>query len=178
MFKERKNLPVKRKINFIIIVLSVVLVTFLGYNFYIDTDDLSLFKNNNKPEIAYVNLQEIYNVHPAKQQAESRIDDLAREMESDLNEIVEELDGQEQQELLESYQLELSQKEQQLIEEVLENINQVINKLAVKKELRLVLDKQQVVYGGYNLTNDVINYIKENINLDDDFEIKVDLLQE
>lgn len=167
----------KKEFNFTIIILIVALIIFLSYNFYINSE-INLFENNEIPEIAYVNLQEVYNVHPAKKRAEEKIDNLARDMEAELNEMVEDLDGQDQQDLLESHQIELNRKEQQLVEEILININQVINKLAEKKEIRLVLDKEQVVYGGYNLTEDVINYVEENINLEEDFEIEIDALQE
>ena len=112
-------------------------------------------------EIAYVDIQKIFELHPDKAEAEKELNKAAQMMQSELEEKVSDLSQEEQQELLSEYQSELSKKEQQLIQDVLEEIENAIKKVAEKKNVKLVLDKRNVIYGGYDITEEVINYIKE-----------------
>ena len=112
-------------------------------------------------EIAYVDIQKIFELHPDKAEAEKELNKAAQMMQSELEEKVSDLSQEEQQELLSEYQSELSKKEQQLIQDVLEEIENAIKKVAEKKNVKLVLDKRNVIYGGYDMTEEVINYIKE-----------------
>ena len=125
-------------------------------------------------EIAYVDIQKIFELHPDKAEAEKELNKAAQMMQSELEEKVSDLSQEEQQELLSEYQSELSKKEQQLIQDVLEEIENAIKKVAKKKNVKLVLDKRNVIYGGYDITEEVINYIKDQRKSNNSEEEQVD----
>src|SRR6056297_419827 len=111
-------------------------------------------------KIAYVDIQEVFDIHPDKANAEKKLNELARSMQEGLEKKAKELSEEEQQEMLSEYQKKLSEEEQGLIQNILNDIDKAINTVAEEKKVKMVLEKKNVVYGGYNMTQDVINYIK------------------
>lgn len=122
-----------------------------------------LARDEASGRIAYVDVQAVFNIHPDKKVAEEELNNIAQSMQAELEEKAEDLPKDQQQELVNEYQAKLTQQEQELIQKILSKIDQAIKKVAEEKEVRLVLDKKNVIYGGYDLTQDVIDYIqKEN----------------
>jgi len=111
-------------------------------------------------EIAFVNLQEVFEAHPDKAAAEEQLNTEAQEMQAELEAESENLSEEEQQQLLQNYREELTQREQELIQEVLADIEDLLNQLAEEKGVSVVLDGQNVLYGGYDLTPELIEMIE------------------
>ncbi|MGM0415097.1 MAG: OmpH family outer membrane protein [Bacillota bacterium] len=111
-------------------------------------------------EIAYVNLQEVFEAHPDKAEAEAQLNSEAQELQAELESEADDLSQEEQQQLLQQYQEELTQREQELIQEVLADIEGLLNQLAEEKGVSVVLDGQNVLYGGYDLTSELIEMIE------------------
>lgn len=150
----------KRKYVLIIgIMVAMLLVGYAVINYPVNE---LIAQNESSGRIAYVDVVEIYNVHPQKEAAEEELGDMAQEMETALKEEAGELSEEEQQEAVENYQQELSTREQQLIETILNEINEIVQDVAEEKEVRVVLEKQNIIYGGYDLTPEVKEYINEN----------------
>lgn len=112
--------------------------------------------------IAYVDVQKVFNVHPDKGNAEKKLNQEAQSMQVELEEKASDVSKEKQQQMLNEYQQKLSQKEQNMIQNILEKIDNAIQEVAKKKEVKLVLKKKNVIYGGYDLTQDVIDYIETN----------------
>ncbi|MFW5985833.1 MAG: OmpH family outer membrane protein [Halanaerobiales bacterium] len=112
--------------------------------------------------IAYVDLWAVFNEHPRKDEAEEELNQLAQSMQMELEEEAQNLPEKEQQAILEEYQDELSQKEQELIQGIVDSIKDIIVKVAAEEEVRMVLDQKNVIYGGYDMTQGVIDYIENN----------------
>lgn len=111
-------------------------------------------------EIAYVNLQEVFEAHPDKAEAEAQLNSEAQELQAELESEADDLSQEEQQQLLQQYQEELTQREQELIQEVLADIEGILKELAEEKGVSVVLDGQNVLYGGYDLTPELIEMIE------------------
>ncbi|MFW5986297.1 MAG: OmpH family outer membrane protein, partial [Halanaerobiales bacterium] len=118
-------------------------------------------RNDNPEKIAYVDIQDVFNQHPDKIAAEEDLNDLARNMQTELEKKTEDLSEEEQQKLLEQYQQELTEKENEMIEQILNEIEQLVNRVADEEDVKMVLDKKNVVFGGYDLTPEVIERIKQ-----------------
>ncbi|MFW6021990.1 MAG: OmpH family outer membrane protein [Halanaerobiaceae bacterium] len=116
----------------------------------------------SRDSIAYVDLWSVFNLHPEKSTAENRLNELAQSMQSELEEKAKSLPKDQQQNILKEYQAELSQQEQELIQQIIDKIKDIIVEVAEQKEVRMVIDKKSVIYGGYDMTQDVIDYIQEN----------------
>src|SRR5690554_6949542 len=115
-----------------------------------------------KGRIAYVDVWTVFNIHPDKSSAERELNQLAQEMQAELEEKAKDLPEEQQQEMLQDYQNRLTQREQELIQTIINRIKEVIIEVAEEKEVKVVLDKQNVIYGGYDMTPDVVDYIEEN----------------
>lgn len=115
----------------------------------------------NEGLIAFVNLEELFEAHPDKAQAEEQLNLEAQELQQELEERAEDLSQDEQQQLLQEYQQRLNQREQELIQEVLGQIEGLIIELAEEKGIEVVLDGQNVLYGGYDLTPELIERLEE-----------------
>ena len=113
--------------------------------------------------IAYVNLEELFEAHPDKALAEEKLNLEARELQQELEEKADELSQEEQQQMLQEYQQILSEREQELIEGVLQQIEGLIIELAEEKGFQVVLNGQNVLYGGYNLTPDIIDRMEDEV---------------
>lgn len=138
---------------FVVICLSLILL--------FPVEDIGA-QNELKGKIVYVDIWKVFNVHPEKEAAEKELNQLAQSMQSELESEAHNLPAGQQQEMLKQYQTKLSQREQELITDIINNIKDIIMDIAEEKEVSLVLDKKNIIYGGYDMTQDVIDYIQEN----------------
>lgn len=140
------------------IILGITIIS-AGLVFYPETIGA---ESQSKGQIAYVDLWAVFNVHPEKPVAESELNQLAQSMQIELEEKAKDLSKEQQQNLLKEYQSKLSQHEQDLIQKIIESIKDVVVKVAIEKEVKIVLDQKNVIYGGYDMTADVIDFIEKN----------------
>lgn len=143
-----------------LLVVGLILIMF-GITFFILPNVYA--NENTKGQIAYVDVWTVFNIHPKKNEAEEKLNQLAQDMQAELQEKAKDLPSNKQQELLKEYQAKLSQQEQEMVQTILDTIRDVIKTVAEDKEVKIVLDKKNVIYGGYDLTQDVIDYIKNNL---------------
>jgi outer membrane protein len=105
---------------------------------------------------AYVNLQRVFAEHPARTAAEKTLNQKAAEYQQQLELEAESLSGVQQKEILKKYQQQLQNLESELLASVTEEVEAVIRETAAEKKVNFVLEEEQVLYGGYNLTDDVL----------------------
>ena len=113
-----------------------------------------------KQQIGYVDMQKLFQNHPQKKASEVKLEGKAKKLKEELEAKGQKMDKEERQQLLQKYQEQLNQQEQELINGVLADINQKIQKIAEEKGISVVLNKSAVIYGGYNLTAEVLEEIE------------------
>jgi len=113
-----------------------------------------------KEKIGYVDMQKLFQNHPQKKASEEKLEGDAKKFKKELETKGKTMDKEERQKLLKKYQEELNSQEQELINQVLADINEKIRKVADRKEISIILDKSAVIYGGHNLTPEVLTEIK------------------
>lgn len=64
--------------------------------------------------------------------------------------------------LVDKYEGAIQEKDTELTNKLLEDVKKAIEKVAKKKGLAVVLDKQSVFYGGVDITDEVIEELKKN----------------
>ena len=126
----------------------------VGLAFY--TDDQSVDRT------AYVDLQRVFAEHPARTAAEQTLNQKAAEYKQQIEKETDQLSGSEQKELLKKYQNELKELESELLAQVTEEVEQTIIKTAEEKKVKFVLEKDDILYGGYDLTDDVLAGLEES----------------
>ena len=112
-------------------------------------------------KVAYVNLQRVFAEHPARTAAENTLNQKAAEYQQQLEKEAEKLSGSEQKEILKKYQKQLQILESEMLDSVSREVEEIIQKTAEEKKVKFVLEEEQVLYGGYNLTDDVLAKLKE-----------------
>jgi len=112
---------------------------------------------NQKSDIGYVDMQAVFAAHPQTQTARTELAKATSQAEKDFNSKKGSLNQQQQQALLEQYREQLAQKEQELTSQVTKRIDAQIQEVAKSKGLAIVLEKQNVFYGGTDITKEVIN---------------------
>ena len=91
-----------------------------------------------------------------------RLDSVREEMQAVINETRREFDSksqnmsdEEKERYYKQLQERLGNKEKELMDPVLNEINDTVKKIAEKKGLKVVVDKSTVVYGGTDITDEV-----------------------
>lgn len=109
-----------------------------------------------RDKVAYVNLERVFAEHPARRVAEEKLNQKAAQYQQQLEEQAAELSGREQKKLLAAYQDQLQNLEAELLDSVLKEIELLITETAAENEVKFVLEKEKVLYGGYNLTDQLL----------------------
>ncbi len=115
-------------------------------------------------KVAYVNLEKVFAEHPARTAAEQTLNKKAAEYKQQIEEETDELSGSEQKELLKKYQSELGELEQELLAQVTAEVENIIVRTAEKRKVKFVLDDDYILYGGYDLTDEVLVEIDKSWN--------------
>ncbi|RAK09803.1 periplasmic chaperone for outer membrane proteins Skp [Halanaerobium saccharolyticum] len=119
-----------------------------------------LTEDESVDKAAYVNLERVFAEHPARTAAEQALNQKAAEYQQQLELEAEELSGTEQKEMLVQYQQQLQNLESELLTSVTEEVEKIIKETAAEQKVKFVLEEEQVLYGGYNLTDDVLEKLK------------------
>jgi len=148
----------KKKLIIIIIAMVVVVSSLLLLYQYVNFEGE---ENKLKDKIGYVNIQTLFNSHPLKKEAENTLNNLARDMQLELENKLEDTPKEEHQQLIDEYQKKLSKKENELIDNIVVDIEKKIRKIAVEKEMKVVVKEQDVIKGGYDITQLVLQRIEK-----------------
>lgn len=123
------------------------------------------FGDGSPIKVGYIDIEQAFVAHPKAEQYRKELEEFVKRRERDLKEKGEkegqsDEDRQRLQLLASRYQEEISQKDQELTRSLLEEIKQAVAEVAKEKGLPLVLDEKVVLYGGQNLTAEVIKRLK------------------
>lgn len=116
---------------------------------------------SKQSSIAFVDTQAIFKEHPATAEARTKLAEEAKKAEEDFNKKKATLDQAAQEKMVTEYRQQLAEKEQTLVKGVMEKIDVVVGEVAKAKGVSVVLDKNNVFYGGTDLTADVLAKIKK-----------------
>lgn len=148
-FKDQKTVKIIALVLAVSFLLSVVVV-FAGR-------PSAQAASTSSSDIGYVDMQAIFAAHPETQQARTQLAQATSKAEKEFNTKKASLSQEQQQALLQQYREQLAQKEQDLTSQVMKKIDSSISEVAKAKGVSVVLEKQNVFYGGRDLTQDVLN---------------------
>ncbi len=115
----------------------------------------SLSQAQQEADIGYVDvptLQDKYLIPAIEGPLDKERDRLQAEFDSKSKS----LNDQQKQQLFAQYQQQLDEKKQQLVNAQLPKIQAAVEKVAKAQGLKLVLDKQAILYGGQDITQAVL----------------------
>jgi outer membrane protein len=114
---------------------------------------------SSSSNIGVVNYQMILQQHPDAAKVEQTMNDEIAAAQKDFNEKTANMNDKEKQDYYMQVQQRLQQKQQELVVPVHDSINAAIKTVAEAKSLSVVLAKDTVVYGGQDITDEVVKKV-------------------
>ncbi len=111
--------------------------------------------------IGTVNYNELMQNVPGIFDAQNTMRQAVDDSKKDFDEKSKDLKEEEKAKMLQEHQKQLQDKEQELLEPLKKKVNDAITSVGKSKGLAVVVDKSTVVYGGLDVTNDVVNALKK-----------------
>ena len=111
--------------------------------------------------VGVVDYRQIMGQHPQLQDADKQMEQAVTDARKEYEEKSAGMSEQEQQEYYQQTQQRLQQKQQELLEPIEKSVEDTIKNVADAKGLSVVLDKSTVVYGGQDITQDVIKKLSK-----------------
>lgn len=107
--------------------------------------------------VGVIDRDQVMSQHPDGQSVENQMRAAISEVQRDFEEKSAGMTDQEKQDYYRQCQQRLQQKQQELLEPLIKSIDDTIKKVADAKGLSVVIEKAAVVYGGQDITQDVIS---------------------
>lgn len=151
----------KRALQGTLIIMAVLMVVGV-YTVVTETPLLQAGPGELESSVGHVDIRQIFEAHPDTMTAEMQLSMEAQAMQEELEEKAADLSQQEQEELLEEYQYRLAMREQELIGEVVAKIEDIVEEVALERGVDVVLESQNVIFGGQDLTSAVLEKINND----------------
>lgn len=106
--------------------------------------------------VGVIDMQQIMASHPDRENANTQMEALQAEIEKEFNERSAGMGEKEKADYAQQCRERVAQKYSELLETLMTSVEAAVKKVADKKGLAVVLDKAAVVYGGQEITAEVI----------------------
>jgi len=110
--------------------------------------------------VGVVDYRQIMSSHPNLQSANEQMQKAVTDAQKEFEEKSKSMGDQEKSDYYNQTQERLQVKQQELLDPITKSVDEAVKKVADTKGLSVVLDKNTVVYGGQDITNDVISRLK------------------
>ena len=111
--------------------------------------------------VGTVDYRQVMAQHPQLQSANSELQQAVSDAQKEFEEKSKNMSDQEKSDYYQQTQQRLAQKNQELMEPFQKSIENSVKSVAEAKGLSVVLEKSSVVYGGQDITQDVINKLSK-----------------
>ena len=111
--------------------------------------------------VGMVSQQELLAQHPDLEGLRTQMQNFAQEVQKEYEEKSKGMSDQEKQDYGRQCAQRVQQKEQELLEPVMKSIDDAVKKVADQKGLAVVIAKEAVIYGGQDITDDVLKALKK-----------------
>lgn len=109
--------------------------------------------------VGVVDYNQVMSQHPQVQSASSEMQQAIQDAQKDFEEKSANMNDQEKRDYYTQTQQRLQQKQQELMEPITQSVEDSVKKIAEQKGLSVVLDKNAVIYGGTDITQDVVKQV-------------------
>lgn len=106
--------------------------------------------------VGVVDREQVLSQHPQSASLDEQMRTAITEVQKDFEEKSAGMNDQEKQDYYRQCQQRLQQKQSELLDPIVKSVDDAIQKTAESKGLSIVIEKAAVVYGGQDITQDVI----------------------
>ena len=107
--------------------------------------------------VGTIDYQQVMAAHPDVQNLQGQMETAVADVKKEFDEKSAGMNDQEKADYYRQCQERLAQKQQELLDPIRNSVDAAIKKVADKKGLAVVIDKMAVIYGGQDITADVIS---------------------
>ena len=111
--------------------------------------------------VGVVDMRQVYSQHPQTQSMQSEMQKAAADAQKEFEEKSKNMNDQEKNDYYQQTMQRLQQKQQELTEPIEKDVEDKVKTVAQAKGLSVVLLKDTVVYGGTDITQDVVNKLSK-----------------
>jgi outer membrane protein len=139
---------------------NIFLVAFVLFSIVAITQPSSTYAAaSTSSPVGVVNYQLLVQQHPDMAQAQTTMDTAITQAKSDFDAKSFNMNDQEKQSYYQQLQQGLQVKQQELLGAIRSKVNAAVKEVADSKGLTTVVDKSVIVYGGQDITDDVMKKI-------------------
>ena len=106
--------------------------------------------------VGVIDYQQALAAHPDVQNLQGQMETVINDIKKEFDEKSAGMNDQEKADYYRQCQERIAQRQQELVEPIRQSVDTAIKKVADKKGIAVVIDKMAVVYGGQEITADVI----------------------
>lgn len=150
MFKDKKNVKV-----IALVIVGAFVLGIAGIALTQTTTGMAAAAGSSS-NIGIVNHQQLVSQHPEMAKAQEAMQAEVEQAKKDFEAKTASMNDKEKQEYYMQIQQRLQLKQQELIAPVFDKVDAAIKSVADAKGLAVVLDKSNVVYGGQDITEEVV----------------------
>lgn len=151
---EKKQIKI---ISFIIAAVFVLSIAAIGISQY-DTGMASAASSSN---VGIVDYRQLISSSPQLEQVRQQMQDEQKKAEDDFKEKAANMSDQEKNDYAAKVREDMMKKQKELLDPIVETVKANVQSVADAKGLAVVLDKNSVIYGGQDITQDVMNKMKK-----------------
>lgn len=144
----------KKQIKIVSIVIAVIFVGSVVALALTQTGNIASAASSSN--VGVVDSRQIMASHPDMQGLQGQMETAVNDVRKEFEEKSAGMNDQEKADYYRQCQERLAQKQEELLTPIEQSIQAAIKKVADKKGLAVVIDKMAVVYGGQDITQDVI----------------------
>ena len=111
-------------------------------------------------KVGVVDYRQLLSQHPKLQEVNNQMQQAVTEAQKEFETKSASMGEQEKADYYNQTQERLQVKQQELFDPIQKSVDEAVKKVAETKGLSVVLDKSTVVYGGQDITNDVVSRLK------------------
>ena len=145
----------KKQIKIVSILIAVIFIGSVVALALTQTGNIASAASSSS--VGIIDYQQVMAAHPDIKKLQEQMEASVADVRKEFEEKSAGMNDQEKADYYRQCQERLAQKQQELLEPIRVAVDAAIKKVADKKGLSVVLDKMAVIYGGQDITQDVIS---------------------
>ena len=145
----------KKQIRFVSILIAVIFIGSVVALALTQTGNIASAASSSS--VGTIDYQQVMAAHPDVQNLQGQMETAVADVKKEFDEKSAGMNDQEKADYYRQCQERLAQKQQELLDPIRNAVDAAIKKVADKKGLAVVIDKMAVIYGGQDITADVIS---------------------
>lgn len=110
--------------------------------------------------VGVVDYSQLMAQHPSMQPAREKYEAAAKQVQDEFSQKAASMTPEQQQQFIEEKQKEMQDKQKELLDPIRTSIENQVQEVAASRSINVVLDKNNVLYGGQDITQDVLKKLQ------------------